>query len=83
MIISIAILLLAIPAGFLIAWMARDELVSRRKWVKAIIILSFFLGILFFVFKKNEIGFSLAFIMIVSLISYRKSFDRKWAKNQH
>ena len=79
---SVIILLLAIPAGFLIAWMARDELVSGRKWFKLIIILSAVLGILFFIFERNEISFSLAFILITAFISYWKSFDKKWTKRR-
>jgi drug/metabolite transporter (DMT)-like permease len=82
MLIEIIILLLAVPARFLIAWMARDELVDGRKWFAALAVVSFILGALFFILGKNEIGLSLAFILVVSLISYWKSFDKKWVKNR-
>ncbi len=80
MVIEILILALAIPSGFLIARLCRDELVQGRKWFKILIIGFLILGIGFFLFGYKVEGFASFFIMITSLISYVKSYDKKWVK---
>ena len=80
MLIEFVILLLAIPVGYLIVWMARDELVQGRKWFVSIIIASIVLGLGACLFGVQEIGWALGFIAIVSLISFLKSSDKKWVK---
>ncbi len=82
MILEIIILVLAFPAGYLVAWMARDELIAGRKWFKTLIIIGLVLG-LFFAVKNYKISYILSFfIVIVSFISYKKSFDKKWIKRR-
>jgi hypothetical protein len=76
MILEILILALAIPAGFLLAWMSRDELVLGRVWFRALIIFSLLAGIWFFLIENKTIALTLAFIFIVTLISYVKSFEK-------
>ncbi|MEI6732078.1 MAG: hypothetical protein WCK90_05380 [archaeon] len=76
------ILILAIPVGFLVAWMARDELLQGRKWFIAICWVSAVLAIIFLFLKNQVYAFSLGFIFIVSLVSYWKSFDKKWTKKK-
>ena len=80
MIINIAILMLSIPAGYLIAWLARDELIMGRIWFKVLIIMSMLIGIIFYFFDRIYISLSAAFIVIVSAISLMKSYDKKWIK---
>jgi len=75
MIIEIGLLMLAIPIGYLIAWMARDELVSGRKWFRALIILGVIIGGWFYLVGNNAIALTGVFISIVSFVSYWKSFD--------
>ena len=71
------LLLLAIPVGFLIARLARDELINGRNYLLTLIVLCF---ILIVIFLKNEVFvLTLGFMSIVSWISYLKSFDIKWA----
>ena len=82
MILEIIVLILAIPVGYLLAWMARDELISGRKWFKIIILLSLILSIIFLILKEIVIFFTLIFILIVTLISFIKSSDRKWTRER-
>ena len=80
MIIEIIILLLAVLSGFLVSYLARDELVQGRKWFLSLIIISgVFAVILFFLGLKIE-GLTSVFISIFSFVSYVKSFDVKWTK---
>ena len=46
------LLLLAIPVGFLIARLARDELINGRNYLLTLIVLCF---ILIVIFLKNEV----------------------------
>lgn len=82
MLIEIIILILAIPAGFLIAWMANDELVAGRKWFVTLIVLSLIVGMGGFLFGENVVSWTCGFILIVSFISYFKSFDKKWTRRR-
>jgi len=80
MLLEIILLILAVPVGFLLAWMARDELVQGRKWFKILIIVGVVLGIWFYLTGLDVESFSSFFVAIVSLVSYVKSFDKKWVK---
>ena len=82
MLIEIILLLLAIPVGFLIAWMANDELVAGRKWFVALIIVSLVVGIWFTLTENYIVALTCGFILVVSFISYLKSFDRKWTRRR-
>jgi len=75
----ILILILAFPAGYLLAWLCKDELVQGRKWFKLLALISTILAVIFLFFNLT-ISFTLVFISIVSLISVAKSKDRKWVK---
>jgi len=78
--LQITILFLAIPVGYLIAWSSKDELLVGRKWFFIISIASFILAIFFLYLKNNSIAFALFYLAIIALVSYKKSFDKKWAK---
>ena len=80
MLIELIILTVSVPVGFLLAWMARDELIQGRKWFKVIIIASFLAGIWFFLTDFNAGVYTCAFILIATFVSYWKSFDRKWTR---
>ncbi|MGV8142319.1 MAG: hypothetical protein ACP5NS_01640 [Candidatus Pacearchaeota archaeon] len=71
------VLLLSIPTGLLVAWLARDELLDGRKYFKFLIALSIFL--IFFFITYEYIVVSLGFIVISTWISLIKSYDPKWA----
>jgi len=76
--LTIIILALAIPAGYLIAWLARDELVIGRKWLKILILISAFLFGFFLLGEQRYVAWTGLFILVVSFISLIKSFDKKW-----
>ncbi len=80
MIEKLIILALAIPSGYLIAWLARDELLAGRKWFLGIIILSVFVGTWSYFIGQGYIGWTAGFMIIVSFISLIKSYDKKWIK---
>ena len=77
-----AILVLGIPSGFLIAWLCREELVQGRAWFKIIIFLSIIIAILSFVMMNIPVSLTMIFMIIVSLISLGKSFDKKWTNRR-
>jgi len=83
MVCGIPILLLAVPVGFLLAWLGWDELIVGRKYFKILIVLGIVLGIGGWLFGFSAVGWSGGFIAIVSFISYLKSFDKKWTKRKH
>jgi len=73
------ILLSGIPVGYLLAWLCRDELVDGRKYFFIIAILSLILSVItFFIFIPAAL--TLLFILIVSLISFWKSYDKRLVK---
>lgn len=80
MLFEIIILLVAIPIGYLIAWLARDELLTGRRWFFILAITSFILAAFFLFIKNAMIAFALFFLTIIAFISYKKSFDKKWTK---
>jgi len=80
----VLILLAAFPAGYVLAWMARDEIKPGRKWFIALsiicLIASIVLAFLPFTFKFVSI-LTLFFIIIICLMAVYKSYDKKWVKN--
>ena len=70
-------LLLAIPTGFVIARLARDELIEGFVYIKLLCLTSFIL-MLVFSFYDEVITLSLGFILIVSYVSVLKRFDNRW-----
>jgi len=76
----ILFLIASVFAGYLIAWLSRDELIIGRKWFQILVIGSFVAGLGFFIFGYPIEMFICAFILIISWISYMKSRDKKWIK---
>jgi len=83
MMLEVLFLILAVPAGFLIAWLANDELVSGRRWFYALLLLSIGLGGWFFLTGLSYLGLTFSFMAIVSFISILKSRDKKWLRIKH
>lgn len=79
---EILIILLGLPAGYLIAYLCRDELVDGRVWFEILIVLSFILGIVFYLKDSMYVTWTLAFISLISLVSVYKSYDKKWTKKR-
>tara|TARA_Y100000310_G_scaffold326837_1_gene392277 strand:- start:4958 stop:5209 length:252 start_codon:yes stop_codon:yes gene_type:complete len=80
MFIEIIILILGIPVGFLIAWLARDELKAGRVWFRVLVIASILLGIWFWLIDKEVLVWTMGFVLVVSLISLIKSGDKNFVK---
>ena len=66
--VNIILLLLAIPVGYLIAWLCKDELVKFRKYFRILIIVSIILGIGFWIYGFRVESLTLWFVFIVTLI---------------
>jgi len=75
--LTILVLLLAFPAGYLLAYLCKDELVAGRKWFKLLALISTILAVIF-VFFNVTISLTLIFISVVSLISLSKGYDKKF-----
>ncbi len=77
------ILLAGFPAGYLLAWLCRDELRAGKKWFFWLAVVSLVgavvLSFTSFAFKFPSI-LSLFFIIIISLMALWKSHDKKWQK---
>ena len=76
--IELIILAISIPAGILLAWMTKDELLQGRKWFKIIIIASAVLASQFYLAGFYTVTLTLTFIFIASFISLIKSYDKEW-----
>ncbi len=77
MIFYLIILIIGIPIGFLIAWLARDELIEGFVYIKALALASFIGALIFY--ENEVITLGLGFVCVVSYISVLKRFDNKWA----
>ena len=77
MIIEIILLILAIPAGFLVAWLAKEEIEEGKKWFRILVIASAALALFFWVFGARYVSLTLVFIAIVSLISLVRGKGQK------
>lgn len=75
----VMIIVLAFPVGYLLAYLCKDELVSGRRWFMGLLSLGLVLGI-FFLFFNLSIALTLIFVFIVSFISLKKSYDKKFVK---
>ncbi len=82
MLYEVIILLLALPVGFLIAYLANDELVDGRKWFKALIVVGLVVGAWSFLTGNYVVAETSGFVAIVSFVSYWKSFDKKWCRRR-
>jgi EamA domain-containing membrane protein RarD len=82
LIINTILLVLAVPVGFLIAWLCRDELIDGKKWFSLLITLGVFGAIGFYLYEQSATALTCGFIAIVSFISLLKSRDKKWTKKK-
>jgi uncharacterized membrane protein len=74
--ISIIILLCAIPAGYLLKNLTKEELKPGKKYFKIIWVVSLTFAVISFILPinlimKQTLIFSLSFISIVSFISWK------------
>ncbi len=78
--LEIIILLLAIPAGLIVAWYSRDELIQGRPWFKMIIIVSVVGVSWFWLLGKSVVSWGFGFILLFTLVNLVKSNNKKWVK---
>ena len=78
----ILIIALSFPIGYLLAGLARDELVSGRRWFLTLMIISFLGAIISILAREYGIAETCASIFIAVSVSYRKSFDKGWVKRR-
>ena len=76
--VALLLFVLAFPLGFAIAYLARDELIAGRKWFLALMAVSLIFGVYFAYLGNYPVSISLAFIFIVTLVSFIKSKDKKF-----
>ena len=79
---NIVILVLAIPIGYLLAYLCSDELVDGRKWFRALIIISIIGSLGTYIFGYSYVSLTFGFIFVVSLISLINSNDKRWTKRR-
>ncbi len=74
------ILVLAFPVGYLLAWLAKDELVAGRRWFILIAIISVIaqIPVALFIETKLPAVLTLLFLAIICLVAVWKSKDKKW-----
>lgn len=77
------LLLLAIPVGYLIAWLCKDELKDGRKYFRIVLITAFALAVLSFAVGNYMMVYVFLFIAIVTFISYVKATDKKFIKGKN
>ena len=82
MIYETIIIILAIPLGFLIAHLTKEELEDGRKWFKFIIIISLITGFIGAYLRLYYIVWTCGFIAIISFISLIKSLNKKFLKRR-
>jgi len=70
--LNILVLILGIPIGLLVRFLAKEELKQGKKYFRILIISSILLGILFYLYGIYYMTLTMAFILIVSLISFLK-----------
>jgi len=79
----IVVLVLAFPVGYLLAWLAKDELFSWRKYYITMAVISIILTLPVYLFNlfstiNLPIILTLFFIAIISLMALWKSYDKKF-----
>ena len=82
MIFEIIILILAFPIGFLISFYCKDELIEGRKWFSTLTIFGIVFGLGLSIYGFRAESLTSFFIAIISFVSYKSSFDKKFVKSK-
>lgn len=78
--LNVLLLLLAIPVGYLIAWLCKDELVAYRRYFRILIIVGIIGGIGFWLYGLITESLTMWFVAIISLVSFVLSGKKKFVK---
>lgn len=79
----VVIMATALPAGWLLAWLCHDELVDGKKWFYIIFygLIALLIASLLF-YRKLSAILSLAYMMIITIISLWKANDKKFVNRK-
>ena len=75
-------MVLGIPVGYLIAYLARDELVQGRRWFYILTAGGISFGGIFWLIGQKASSLTAFFTAIVAFISLIKSKDKKFVKKR-
>ncbi len=82
MMTELLIILSAIPLGYLLAWLSREELVPGRAWFRRLMVVSLVIGGMLLLYGQPE-GLTMGvFLAILAFIAYIQSFKASWTKKQ-
>lgn len=73
---------LALPVGYLISYMSRDELVVGRKWFVLLLGVFAVLGVGSYVLGEHLLVWTSVFIFLTGGVSLWKSYDLVWTKKE-
>jgi hypothetical protein len=72
LLIGIAILILAVPIGNILAKATKEELAKGRKWITLLVIASLIGGIITLVLRNDALMFTFFFIAVAASRSLKK-----------
>jgi hypothetical protein len=67
------VLLLGIPVGYFISWLAEDELIVGKKYFRVLILIGLMGAIGFWIYGLRIEALGMGFIGVVALVSFLKS----------
>ena len=76
-------MLTAIPVGWFLAWLTKDELVSGRKWFRIIFyVLVIVLVVVVLVWKDTPTSMALGYMILVTAMSLFLGKNKKFVKKK-
>ncbi len=78
--LALLLLVLAFPLGYLIAWLARDELGIGKRFFIILLAGSALLGIFSLITQAHATAWTSGFIAVVSGVSIWKSTDAQFTR---
>jgi hypothetical protein len=82
MFLEVIVLMLAIPFGYLVAYLSRDELLMGVRYFRIMIIASVLLGVWFWLTGAAYLVWTFGFVFVVSIVGLVKAGDKKWTKSK-
>lgn len=79
---NILFILFAFPLGAVLAWVCRDELVSGRKWIARISVISLIAFVVLLSVHRKAEALSSLFVTLLAIISLYKSYDMRWTRKK-
>lgn len=79
-IIYVLAVFLGLISGWVVAFLCKDELVKGREWFRRVFVFGIVLCVWFALTGKYVSSSSFLFLGIVGILSYIKSFDKKFVK---